>query len=112
MEENILESIKSMLGSEPDYHHFDKSIIMCINSAFGVLFQLGVGPKDKQFSIVTGDETWNDFIQNDQIELVKNYIAIKTQLMFDPPSNSFLVTLLKDMEKEYEWRLNVDAETP
>lgn len=111
MEENILTSIKELIGSEVDYEHFDKPMIMCINSAFGILFQLGVGPKDKPFQIINGEETWDEFIPEDQIDLVKNYVAIKVQKMFDPPSNSFLMTALNEMEKEYEWRLNVDAET-
>ena len=111
MEENILDSIKALIGAEQDYNHFDRQISMCINSAFAILFQLGVGPKDHPFSIVNGTEVWGDFIQEDKLELVKNYVAIKVQKMFDPPSSSFLLTSLNEMEKEYEWRLNVDAET-
>lgn len=113
MEDNILESIKQMAGCEEDYHHFERQIIMCINSAFSILFQAGVGPKDHAFHVVDGTETWDMFLgDKDQLDLVKNYIAIKVQKMFDPPSNSFLMTALNEMEKEYEWRLNIMDETP
>lgn len=110
MEENILASIKEAIGNEAEYTHFDKPIIMAINSAFAILHQLGVGPKLKPFALVDGSETWDEFMTANDTELVKSYIAIKVQKMFDPPSNSFLMTALNEMEKEYEWRLNVDAE--
>lgn len=112
MEENILASIKEAIGCEADYEHFNKQIIMAINSAFAILHQLGVGPKLKPFVLIDGSETWDQFLTENDTELVKNYVAIKVQKMFDPPSNSFLMTALNEMEKEYEWRLNVDAETP
>ena len=95
MEENILNSIKLMLGSEIDYDHFDEPIIMCINSCFGVLFQLGVGPQNRPFKIKNGSEVWKDFM-----------------VQFDPPTSSFVLKSYEDMAKEYEWRLNVSAETP
>lgn len=112
MEENILASIKQLIGSEDDYEHFNRPLILCINSAFSILFQLGVGPTDKAFSILDGSEVWSDFTDEAHLELVKNYIGIKAQKMFDPPANSFLMSALNDMEKEYEWRLTVMAETP
>lgn len=113
MEENILNSIKLMLGSEIDYDHFDEPIIMCINSCFGVLFQLGVGPQKKPFKIEDGTETWDDFmVQPNQLDSVKTYIYLKVKLQFDPPTSSFVLKSFEDMTKEYEWRLNVSAETP
>ena len=112
MEENILASVKEMIGAEDDYDHFNKPLILCLNSVFGVLFQLGVGPKDRPFVMVDGSETWDQFLIGDQIETVKNYIAIRVQLAFDPPTSSFVLNYMNDMAKEYEWRLNVDAETP
>lgn len=44
LEENILASIKKLLGFEEDYTAFDTDIMMHINSAFMGLYQLGVGP--------------------------------------------------------------------
>lgn len=113
MEENILNSIKLMLGSEIDYVHFDTPITMFINSIFGVLFQLGVGPQDKPFELVDGTETWDEFlVQPNQLNTVKTYIFLKTKLQFDPPTSSAVLKSYEDMASEYEWRLNVSAETP
>ena len=113
MEENILDSIKLMLGSEIDYDHFDTPITLFINSIFGVLFQLGVGPQDKPFKIEDGTETWEDFmVQPLQLDTVKTYIYLKVKIQFDPPTSSSVLKAFEDMALEYEWRLNVSAETP
>lgn len=112
MEENILASIKEAIGADAEYTHFDSPMIMAINSAFAILKQLGVGPQDKAFALIDGSETWDEFLTENDTELVKNYIAIKVKKMFDPPTSSFVMSAMNDMEKEYEWRLNVDAETP
>lgn len=110
--DSILNSIKKLLGPEEDYTHFDKDLIFHINSAFGILFQLGVGPKDKPFRISGAEETWDEFLQGDQIETVKDYIFAKVKIIFDPPSSSFVLESYKDLAKEFEWRCNVDSETP
>lgn len=109
--DSILTSIKKMLGIDEEYEQFDPELIMFINSAFGILFQLGVGPTDAPFKIESSGESWDEFIQEDQIETVKSYVFMKVKLMFDPPSSSFVLSSYQDLIKEFEWRCNVDAET-
>lgn len=109
--DSILTSIKKMLGIDEEYEQFDPELIMFINSTFGILFQLGVGPKDVPFKIESSEESWDEFIQEDQIETVKSYVFMKVKLMFDPPSSSFVLSSYQDLIKEFEWRCNVDAET-
>ena len=110
--DSILTSIKKMLGIEESYTHFDPELIMFINSVFGILFQLGVGPKDAPFSISDSSAEWSEFIQGDHIETVKSYMFAKVKLLFDPPTTSFVLSSYQDLIKEFEWRCNVDAETP
>ena len=110
--DSILSSIKKMCGVETEYPHFNDELVLFINSVFGILFQLGVGPKDKPFRITGSNETWDMFMQEDQIETVKSYIFAKVKLMFDPPTSSFVLASYQDLCKEFEWRCNVDAETP
>ena len=43
-EESILNSVKKLLGLEPDYTPFDTDLIMHINSVIMILRQMGVGP--------------------------------------------------------------------
>lgn len=109
--DSILNSIKAKLGLSSDYEAFDESIIMSINSAFFVLYQLGVG-KDtsKPFRIESDAEVWSDFIDDGLMEACKDVIYFRVKLAFDPPTNSFLVENIKEQIKEYEWRLTVGAD--
>lgn len=110
--DSILTSIKKMLGIEEDYTHFDPELIIFINSVFGILFQLGVGPTDEPFVIKSKDEKWEDFIEDTQIETVKSYVFMKVKLLFDPPASSFVLSSYQDLIKEFEWRCHIHAETP
>ena len=107
--ESILQSVKKQLGITPDYTHFDADIITGINSAFMILNQLGVGPDDP-FTITGADEVWTDFIEDGKIELVKSYIPLRVKLLFDPPTNSFLVENINRQIAEFESRMNIEAE--
>lgn len=100
--DSILTSIKKMLGIEEDYTQFDNELILFINSAFGVLYQLGVGPTTEPYKIADVTDTWDDFIKSDQIETVKSYVFMKVKLLFDPPSSSFVLSSYQDLIKEFE----------
>lgn len=110
--ESILTSTKKLLGITEEYTHFDMDIIFHINSAFAILNQLGVGPSEG-FSIDSNFQTWDDFMsaEDKQFQMAKTYIYMKVRLVFDPPTNSSHLQALKDAVDEYEWRLNVAAES-
>lgn len=107
---SILLSVKKMLGPSADYDVFDPELIIYINSVFGTLHQLGVGPEEK--FVITGDsELWSDFLtEGEEIEEVKSYIYLRVRLLFDPPSSSFVLSSFKEQIKELEWRLQCKAE--
>lgn len=107
---SILLSVKKMLGPSADYDIFDPELIIYINSVFGTLHQLGVGPEEK--FVITGDsELWSDFTtEGEEIEEVKSYIYLRVRLLFDPPSSSFVLSSFKEQIKELEWRLQCKAE--
>ena len=109
--DNILSSIKKLLGIPTEETAFDSDIIMHINSVFMILNQLGIGPTDG-FTISDDYALWSDFIPDGQnLELVKSYMYMKVRLMFDPPSSSAVLTAMEKSISEFEWRLNVQAET-
>lgn len=109
--ESILTSVKKMLGIAKDYTHFDDDIIMHINSVFMVLTQLGVGPEEG-FAITDGSSTWDEFIpEGSNMESVKTYIYQKVRLIFDPPASSAVMEAMNRSISEFEWRLNVAAES-
>lgn len=110
LEENILASIKKLLGFEEDYTAFDTDIMMHINSAFMGLHQLGVGPA-AGYALSSGLETWVEFFgDNNDLHGVKTYIYLKVRLVFDPPSTSFVIDAIQKQITELEWRLNVQVE--
>ena len=108
--ESILTSIKKLLGITEEYEHFDADIIMHINSVFMILTQLGVGPSEG-FSIKDKTTTWNEFVSGNQLESVKSYMHMKVKLMFDPPLSSAVMECMNRMISEFEWRLNIAAES-
>ena len=109
--DSILTSIKKLLGIDEYYTHFDVDIIMHINSVFMTLRQLGVGPPEG-FRITGAYETWDEFIDDDPyLDAVKTYVYQKVRLIFDPPTNSAHIAALENLTKEFEFRLNVEAES-
>lgn len=113
MEESILTSIKKMLGLTEEDKTFDQDVIIHINSVFTTLMQLGVGPS-KGFYIEDDIAEWSDFVSDlSQLQAVKTYMFLKVKILFDP--NSIGASTLAAYERqisEYEWRLNMTAETP
>jgi hypothetical protein len=108
--ESVLDSTKKLLGMDPEFTAFDVDVVTHINTAFGILRQLGVGPTEP-FIIHDGTTTWGDFSPDmDRLQGVKSYIYMYSRLVFDPPANSFTVQALKETRQELEWRLNVEGE--
>lgn len=109
--DSILLTVKKMLGIAEEYHAFDIDLIVNINSVFLTLNQLGVGP-EQPYRIEGPEEVWKDFLgeQFQNIAGVETYVYLKTRLLFDPPTNSFLVTAIENQCSELEWRLNVKVD--
>lgn len=109
-EESILVYVKKLLGIQSDYDHFDPDIIYGINAAFAILTQLGVGPEDG-FSISDDSTTWNEFVSDTtRLSLIKEYVCLKTRMLFDPPTSNVLSDSINKTISEYEFRLNVASD--
>lgn len=109
---SILLTVKKMLGIAEEYHAFDLDIIININAVFLTLNQLGVGPSTP-YQITGVDETWGDFFggQEEFMAGVQTYTYLRVRLMFDPPTNSFLVDSFQKQIQELEWRFNVQPKS-
>lgn len=109
--ESILTSIKKLIGITEEYPQFDVDIMIHINSAFGILRQLGVGPTDG-FRISGKEDTWDQFLQDEKkLELVKTYVYLKVKILFDPPLSSAVMDCVNREISQCEWRLMVTAES-
>lgn len=102
---SILDSIKQMLGITTTDTSFDNELIMHINGALMIMTQLGVGP-ETGFSITSKTNTWAQFLgTRTDLDLVLSDVYLRVRLIFDPPTNSFLVTSIDRQIKEYDWRI-------
>ena len=112
MNDSILETIKKLLGCE-NIDEFDENLRIFINGALNTLTENGVG-NVKGFRITDADESWNDFITNDNpelFELCKEYIYLRTKLIFDPAStSSYAHTAMKEQMQEDLWRIREQAD--
>lgn len=107
---SVLDSVKKSLGFESEYEAFDPDVIMIINSAFGSLQQLAVGPKTG-FAIIDNSLMWSDYTsQVLLLGMVKQFVYMTSRLGFDPPATSFGIDAIKTQIAELTWRLNVMAE--
>lgn len=110
--DSILNSIKKLIGMDPEYTQFDTDLIIYINSIFAILKQVGVGPENG-FSISDDSATWDEYLPDydKNFEFVKTYIQQRVKLVFDPPLTSSVLDAMKETIKELEWRLNIAGET-
>lgn len=103
---SILISVRKAVGPSEDYTYFDPELIMHINSVFADLQQLGMGPSEG-FEITDDKDEWDDFYTDPRLNVVRSYMYIRVRLLFDPPSNSFVVDSLQKQADKIEWRLTV-----
>ena len=107
---SILNDVKHKIGPSEDYDYYDRDIIDAINMAFGILTQLGVGP-DSGFNINDASTQWEDYVtETTVLNMVQSYIYLKVRVLFDPPTNSAVLTNMGEQIKELEWRLNVETD--
>lgn len=111
---SILISTKKYLGLVETYTIFDDELITLINGVFAQLYTLGVGPSEP-FEISSEGELWSSFLgTNTHINEVSLYVFLNVQLLFDPPSSSYVLTAKQAQisKLEYELYLTCDPDVP
>ena len=109
MNDSILNYVKLQLGIIPEYTVFDQQLILAINTAFSILHQLGVGPKDG-YAIEDDSNRWDEVVTKQSLNMVKSYVFLKVKLLFDPPATSFVLDAYNKQLAEMEWRINSEVE--
>lgn len=105
MVDSVLDLIKDGLGINAEDLSFDTQLIMHINAALNTLTQLGVGDP-LGYGIKDKNNTWDEVLGiRKDLEMIKTYVYRRVRLVFDPPTNSFLVRTLEEQIKEDEWRI-------
>jgi len=110
--DSILDSIKKSLGIDSEDTSFDADVLMAINTVIPILSQMGIGPPNG-FIVSSAIDTWSDYIPDNTINLqgVKTYLYLRTKLIFDPPTNTAVITAMNSNIKELEWRMMLAVET-
>lgn len=105
--DSILSTIRKMIGPSASYEVFDTDLIIYINSAFSRLCQLGIGQTEIPFKITGAEETWDDFMSPDDglIGNVKEYIYLKTKMLFDPPASGTAANAHQAQIDMLEWTM-------
>lgn len=106
---SILDSIKVQVGIPALHREWDQMIQLDINTAFSILHQIGVGPKEP-YKIESEYDTWDDFVCQVNMEMVKSFIAHKVRELYDPPTGTQAGEALKRQLDEEIWRLSVAVE--
>ena len=109
--DSILDSIKKLLGIQPEYRAFDEDLIIHINTVFAVLNQIGIGPQEG-FFIVDETTDWDEYMSDINQASVRTYVYLKVRLLFDPPGSGILVDSINRMLSELEWRLYLEGDSP
>ena len=110
--DSILNTIKKMLGLDPEYDAFDQELVVFINTALSNLHQIGVGPVNG-FMINGSEESWSELLPSETktiIQNVKSYIYITVKMLFDPPGATNHSNALSESLKELTWRISVKRE--
>lgn len=111
VDDSILLSIKKKLGLDRELKDFDPDIVMAINTAFSVLYQLG-SFGNETFSISGEEQLWSQIIPDGNFEMIKSFVFIRVKLLFDPPQSSFVLSSYKEQLKELEWRIYEECDQP
>ena len=104
---SILSTIKKLCHIDETDDAFDLDITIHINTAIFELEQIGCPP----FIVTSATQTWTDYLGTSKnLEAVKTCIYLKVKLVFDPPTNSFLVDSTNRMIDQYMWRIRNNIE--
>lgn len=111
MDDSILQSTKKYLGIDIACDSFDMDVMLHINSAFAVLYQIGVDSA-KNARVEDASVTWVDIFANDEelLRLIKDYVFLRVRVIFDPPTSSFVLEAINKQIAEFEWRIKIEAE--
>ena len=107
--DSILTSVKTYLGIQAEDDAFDADILMAINATMVVLNQLGVGPS-APYVVSDYSNTWSELLGDDPVGGVREYVNMRVRLLFDPPTNTYVVQALNDQVDEFEWRIIAEVD--
>lgn len=105
MDESILDSIKTVIGIDRNNFDFDKDLVIAINAVLFIVYQEGLS--DEPYRIKDNTSLWSEILVKEKpidLDSLITWAALKTKMIFDPPTSSILMQSLNDTLAELEWR--------
>lgn len=101
---SVFTDIKKKLGVIDEDATFDSDILMDINLAMGILYQVGACDVVTE---VDKNTEWEGLFNDESIlPIAKDYIYMQVRIIFDGNSlNSSTLKAFEEKSKEYEWRI-------
>lgn len=108
--DEVLATIKKMLGIDISDTNFDDEIMIHINGALVTLSQVH-SPTSTPLSIEETDTLWEDLFPSEpNLAMIRLYIYYKVRLGFDPPTVASLLDAFGKAVNELEFRLTLTPE--
>lgn len=105
----ILNTIKKMIGLDASYIAYDIDILININSVISTLYQMGVVDADP-YVVVDQNTEWDDLdLEDNVLQMVKEYIYFKVKNVFDPPASNAIMQSYENKIKELEYRMYAEV---
>lgn len=102
----VLADVKDILNVSKDDDGFDAELLTDINSSMAAFSQVGtIAP----IQLIDADTDWDTVLspddkkKNETSVLLKQYVYLKTKVLFDPPQPTTL-SAMNEAAKELLWR--------
>lgn len=108
MDESILDSIRKIIGNGDLDTYFNPDLIFAINSVLMEAHSMGL--LNDNYAISDNTKTWRDILLHEgQINLhaLISWTALRTRLLFDPPTSSILLNSMNEEAKRLEWYIYI-----
>lgn len=88
---SILLDLRKLIAGSETNDEFDADLMMHANTYIAILSQLGYKKADN-FRVTGTGQTWDQLIDptNNVYDMVKSWIQVNVQMVFDPPTSSVL----------------------
>jgi hypothetical protein len=105
--DNILQSIKKLIGISEEHTSFDEDILVYINTALSTIKQAS-NITSEEITEISSETTWSNInLKQDIKSNLKTYLYLKVKLLFDPPASSTISAVIEKQISELEWRINI-----
>jgi hypothetical protein len=106
---SILDSVKKVIGMDPEVEAFDLDILLFVNTSLVDLRRMGIAGNSIQ--IINRSQLWSDFWPHASgLGMIQTYVYLSAKLAFDPPQMGFNIASLQERKRELEFQLKVLGE--